>query len=242
MAITRAQASVTADGSNPTATLGSAPTEGNLLVLVAVDRSGVSHADMTPPSGWTKRVGRDGSLADNTYRRSMAIWTKVAGASESSSAQVTGGTFRLALSEYNDSDGGTWTFKEKADNDNGNTADATTIGTGTTASVADGNLLVVAIGYSKKGATLALQSFDFDNDIANEESFDAGTTYTRVVTTGYKTTTTGGTFSSTGTLSGVYTVNSGLMAAILVFDAESAAPATLEISVHDCADTTEALH
>ena len=234
MSITTAQSSVTADGANPTATLGSAPTEGNLLILIAVDRSGVSHADMTPPAGWTKRIGRDYDLDSPTYRRSMAVWSKVAGASESSSAQVTGGTFRLVLSEYEDSEGGTWAFEQKADNDNGATSDATSIGTGTTASVSDGNLLVIAVGYWKKGILhpYAAGYMDFDNSITNEENFDVTADYSRGLCTGYKTTSTGGTFTATGTYSNTSgPANAGLMAGILVFDAEAAvttvAPTTL---------------
>ena len=236
MSVTRPQ-SLSATGTNPTATFGTTPTSGNLLVAIAAERSGVGHAGMSiSGTGWTKRIGRDHDLSSSDYRRSMAVWTKVAGASEATAITITlGNTARVVISEYEDSGGATWTFREKADNDNGSTASATTISSGTTASVAAGDLVEIAAWYCKKGATATTStgSFTGSGDIGNDVSYDTSTTYTRVLGTGFGTTTVGGAKSSTGTYanSSNDTNNNGLMAGILVFELAAAGDVTITASI-----------
>ena len=95
---TREQSVITSilSGFASAATFGSTPTEGNLLVAVSVHRSdqGSDDNQSTPPtisgSGWTLRVFRQtGTRAQNNDRRALAVFTKVAEASEPTTVTIT---------------------------------------------------------------------------------------------------------------------------------------------------------
>lgn len=214
-----------ADGLDPTATFASTPTDGNLLVAIAFSRSGTASANHTiSGSGWTKRIARDTELANASFRRSLSVWSKVAGAAEPTGIQVTGDTVRLVTQEFSTDVSVTWTFEQKADNDNGTTNDATSIATGTTASVGAGDLLLVGVLGERVGAILATigvswASENLTNNFSSgeEDTNDGG----RHIATAWLQQTTGGTKASTATLSGG-TQNTGLSAGIVVFSAAAA--------------------
>lgn len=130
-------------------TLGQSPAQGNLLVAVAAKRTATSHTNYTAPSGWTKHIGRDVLLGDSTYRRNTAVWSKVAGSSESSSVSIDDGTTAAkycTLAEYSLSEGeNEWTLLAAVSNDNGATSGGVTIGTSQTSSVAGARKFLVAV-------------------------------------------------------------------------------------------------
>ena len=214
----RAQTTKSADGANPTATFDSTPSEGNLIVAACFSRSGNSTTTHSiSGSGWTKRIARDTQLADSSYRRSISVWTKAAGASEATAIQISGDTVRLVIQEFTAGESGaTWTFEDSVDNDNGATANATTIATGTTDSIGAGDLLLIGIGGSKCGPDTSQQSFSWDN-LGEAQSFDTTDSYTRMVGVAFGQESASGTRTSTATLGGGATANSGLSAAIIVF-------------------------
>jgi hypothetical protein len=214
--------SATAVG-NPTAsaTFGSTPTAGNLLVAMSVHRKDMSSASISG-TGWTQHVFRTTELTNSSYRRGLSIWAKVAGASEPTNIQSTwsgGGsdkTNKIIIQEFSaGAAGATWTFQNKADNDNGTTSNATSLSTGTTGSVSDGNLLLITALLVRDTST-AIGSVSWTNSVGSnlQSSGDAGSHPTGA--SGFGTHTSGGTKSSTASWSGN---NSGASAAILVFSA-----------------------
>jgi hypothetical protein len=214
--------SATAVG-NPTAsaTFGSTPTAGNLLVAMSVHRKDMNSASISG-TGWTQHVFRTTELTNSSYRRGLSIWAKVAGASEPTNIQATwsgGGsdkTHKLIIQEFSaGAAGATWTFQNKAENDNGTTSNATSISTGTTGSVSDGNLLLITALLVRDTST-AIGSVSWTNSVGSnlQSSGDAGSHPTGA--SGFGTHTSGGTKSSTASWSGN---NSGASAAILVFSA-----------------------
>jgi len=127
--------------SSPSATFGSTPTQGNTLVAVALNRSGNDAANFSMDnSGWTKRITQNIENGNSTYRRSYAVWTKKAGASEPTTVSVTnsdGGDTALRLYEY----AITEDFLEATSDNNGQTADETSVGVGTSATDYSGDTI-----------------------------------------------------------------------------------------------------
>lgn len=112
MAVTRVQ-SAAADANDPTATFGSTPTSGNLLVATAMMRSGDSATGLSiSGSGWTKQLTQDNELANGSFRCAGAVWYKVAGAAEPTGITITtpGGTAaRVVTEEFHGDAGEVWT-------------------------------------------------------------------------------------------------------------------------------------
>jgi hypothetical protein len=135
--VSRVQSAI-AVGDPASATFGTTPVEGNLLVAIAGDRSGGTEANYTiTGSGWTKRLVRDVLITDANARRTLVVWTKVAGASEPTNVQVDDGTANskyLIIQELQASVAGTWTFATSVGNDTG-TGSTSPLSTGTTSSV-----------------------------------------------------------------------------------------------------------
>lgn len=209
------------------ATFGGTPTQGNLLIAIAMERSGTTEANHTiSGTGWTKRIGRDVLLGDADARRSLSVWTKIAGASEATNVQVDDGTANtkaLLIAEYAPDVAATFTFEAAASNDNGTTSTSNTIATGTTASVGAGNLLVLGIvalkvgGISQNDMTAASWASD---TLTNDALFGGGANG-RSLAVGSATQTGAGTKASTATLTINTVVDDYLTAGIVVFSAEA---------------------
>lgn len=225
---TRVQ-SAAAEGDPASATFGATPTAGDLLVALGMERSGTAVANATiSGSGWTQRIARNVQQSDSIYRRSMVVWTKVAGASEPTNVQYDDGTAntkKLLIQEFGFESGeDQWVFLEKAENDNGATFGATALSTGTTASVSDTAFLVVgvlAVKVEINGSNLP-SGISWTNGLASTVTSPGGSNG-RGLGSGFLTTATGGTWDSTGTISGGNTSNNGLVAGILVFSLVAAA-------------------
>lgn len=222
MAITRKQWKH-GNGSDPgSATFDATPVQGNLLVAIAMDRSGGSLASGTAVisgSGWTQQIGRDTLLADGDDRRSFCLFWKVAGASEPTTITIDNGTANnkaILLQEFESSTGQTYGFSEKADNDNGTTNSALSIATGTTASTS-GDQLIVPVFIARIG--------DVNNSINGNVSFASGTSPVnttdgingRHITTAFFESSVTGTKSDTATIDLASDANTGLSAGIAVF-------------------------
>ena len=109
-------------GTTVTATFGATPAEGNLLVATAFCRSQVSGAP-SMPSGWVERAWRfTGNWLAND-RRGMAVFTKVAGASEPTGVTATWDASvgsRMNMHEFNADDPNyAWQFLQAAIADSG---------------------------------------------------------------------------------------------------------------------------
>lgn len=220
MAITRVQFA-TAHADPGSATFASTPAQGNLLVAIAAERSGNSESLYTiSGSGWTKVVARDVLLTDGNSRRNLAIWWKVAGASEPTNISIDNGTTstkRATIIEFNDSAGGTWTFKEKADADSG-TGSTSPQSTGTTASVANGTLLVLGVAGWRAEETTHPTSVGWTNSLTDIQT-QTSDSFSKDSGFAWKETATGGTFESEVSWTGA---GCEVTAAILVFDAVAA--------------------
>lgn len=222
---TAVQSKASASADPAAVTLDSTPVEGNLLVAVMMERSGTTSANSTiSGTGWEKRIARDVSLGDTTYRRSLSVWTKTAGASEPTSISVDDGTAnvkRLLVLEV--SAGGaevTWTFEDAASNDNGNTTNATSIATGTTGSIAAGNLLQLGILAVKVATGGTEYTITWASDtLTTVAEADTTTSHERAMFIGMAQQSDAGTRASTASVS-TSAGNVGLLAGILVFSAE----------------------
>lgn len=209
------------------ATFGDTPTEGNLLVATVYERSGNAHSGFSiSGSGWTKRIGRDAEISDSTYRRSMAVWTKVAGSSEPTGiTMTTGATAKGIIQEFeHDGDEDLWEFLDESSADNGTTSNASSLSSGSTASVSGASFLELGFYYVKRGASDPLIfSSAFTNGLGDEVESSSGING-RIVAVAYdgddtteETKSTTVSHTATGGI-----VNNGLISAIAVFRTEAA--------------------
>ena len=140
MAITLVQSEASLYGASASATFSPAPTEGNLLVCVTSHRSGAQDASL---SSWTKIFERDVAVDDTSTRRAMAVFAKLAGASEATTVAPTwssSASHAVRIGEFNAGTGEEWdavTGAVSVSNDNDPTQDANSISTGTTATSAN---------------------------------------------------------------------------------------------------------
>lgn len=136
-------------GDPESATFASAPVEGNLAVAIVSERSGgtATNQVLTGITGWTHVIAETTEQSAGSFRRSFSVFIKVLEASESSTVTVDDGTSSdkwLSIAEFEPS--GTddqFVLLESASNDNGQTNNANTIATGTTASVSETRYLTL---------------------------------------------------------------------------------------------------
>ncbi|MDP2676648.1 MAG: DUF2341 domain-containing protein [bacterium] len=227
ISITRVQSANNTTGGDPaSATFSATPIEGNLLVAIASERSGTTEANHTiNGTGWEKRIGRDSEIANSTNRRTLSVWTKVAGADEATNIQVDDGTNKakyLLIQEFSAGEAGaTWTFEQKADNDSG-TTDVAELSTGTTASVSGSDLFVLATMIWRNGPGT---SPSWTNNLGGSVFVDGGTNGIDRASAFYHDTVSG-TKESTASWTGNYDTTGGIM----VFSVASAAPEPISIS------------
>lgn len=225
--------SAVGQGSPGTATFSSTPTEGNLLVAVSFHRSAEGATCVISGTGWTEHIERTTELGNAAYRRGLAVYSKVAGASEPTGVTTTwtsAQTNKIVIHEFEDASARDWTFLEKADNDNGTTADADNINTGITASVSAGDhFLFACMGVRHNASGAAIVSDGWASiDLADGVVSNGGAN-SRDVLTAYGEDTASGTKTSTVTVtdsSPPYDGNTGLSAGILVFGLGEAAVET----------------
>ena len=195
-----------------TATLNLNPTAGDLIVVAAGSRSGMSHADFgisdNRSQEWTKRVGRDTDLGGST-KRCMAFWTAQSTVTNSMQVQITGDGNWLSACLYvvRDTAVQDWNFRAESDNDSSTTG-VTSLSTGTTSSVSAGELAILGnlLSYSNFGPG----AFSWTNsltDILNlggggsELSFGQGFYYD----------TAGGAWETTPSWSGSFVASSSIV-------------------------------
>jgi len=217
---TRVQ-SAQAEGNPASATFGSTPIEDNLLIATTSHRSGPGTATISG-TGWTLRVD-DQHTGDN--QRQLAVWTKLAGASEATNIQTNFGagvTNKLIIEEYELEAGeDQFVFLEATSGNNGETDGGTSQSTGATGSV-DGPVLVIA-GFGVKIGGGAVEGVDWSNPtdigwtngLTNDVNY-AGSMFGRFLATAYLTDASSGSKESTGTPNTAI-ANEGLTAALLVF-------------------------
>lgn len=231
MAIKRQSKHSNVDGEDPAElTLDSAPVQGNLLIAVGSDRSGGSAANyaITGITGWTQTIQRTILSGDATYRRTHSMYWKVAGASESSTVTLDDGTANskyFSVTEYEFEAGeNQWVLLDSISNDNGATDAATTMSTGTTASVS-GDMFLVASFVSKRNGNGGSETISWDTGLSADYSHSSAGTFKMDHGIGSDASdTVTGTKSSTGTTSSGN--NRGLSAALLVFDTISSGGST----------------
>ncbi len=132
------------------------PTSGNLLIAWGSERNGTPHADfvLSGITGWTKAFGVDFDLENATFRYTLAVWYKIAEASEGTSLSLDNGTnfdIVLGFQEFSLDVGETeFTFLEfGSDSDSGPSSPQST---GNTPSISGDQFLVIPIvGYKYSG-------------------------------------------------------------------------------------------
>ena len=207
-------------GDPATAVFDTTPVEGNLIIATAMERTGTAHAAFTiNGTGWTKALGRDTELEVQSARRSLVVYYKVAGVSEATSISIdndTNNNKRILIQEFAVNNSRTFgSLLASESNDNGDTAGATTLDTGTTTSTSGG--LLVGLGFIKRGISTA----DFTSSWTNSLTYvvDATVLENNIIDISsaiYES-------DSTGTKSSNFTItnavgNGGLSGAILVFE------------------------
>lgn len=161
--ITREE-SETATG-NPTATavFDSTPVQGNLLIAIAITRTGNSdttnaainnqyvNVDSTTSDGWTKII-QDYRYGDTNQRRGLAMWYKIADASEPTSVSARwdngAGQTNLMIFEYSVNENNVFVYDTSASANSGN-SDVDKQVTGTTATSASNNSFIVMAGMTR---------------------------------------------------------------------------------------------
>ncbi len=204
------------------ATFDNPVTQGNLVVAVLTGRSGeAAAAHVISGTGWVTRIQRTVNQADLTYRRSMSLHTKVAGASQPQTITGAGGvgsSALLSIYEYAlDPGEDQWTFLEAVSNDNGTTTNGDTISTGATSSLPGDKIFLLGV--------LGAKSTNYSNPPT--VSWSDGLSLDAQDAWGYQqmghsvasaTVVTGGVKSSTASYSPLTTTqNDGLMAGLLAF-------------------------
>jgi penicillin-binding protein-related factor A (putative recombinase) len=152
----RAQASVFSTFADPaTATFGSTPTEGNLLVAIAGDRSGGNADNFTiSGSGWTKVIADTTLAGDSNARRTHVVWYKIAGVSEPTGITVDDGTANsktVLIQEFAASGVADWSLLATTSANTG-TGSASPLASGETASLPAGNKLLIGTALWRKEA------------------------------------------------------------------------------------------
>lgn len=233
--------SATNEGSgNVTATYGATPTEGNLLLAAATDRSGATSASMVS-SGWTLRSDQFIVPGSGQNRRSLIVWEKIAGASESTTVttNVAANTHRLSITEWSAS--GDLSFSEVVENDGGGDAsDQMPYAIGATSSLASGSYVLIACVAIKEDSQDLPTSLSYSSENLVERVYHSTGGSGRGI--GWGSLDLGSTSGSKNTTvdhnggSGPDGGDQGTAATLFVY---SVATSGVQPSVHDSLSTTE---
>jgi len=216
-------------GADPAAITITEPTEGNLLLAVVTERSGGSAANhvLSDITGWTHTIQETTESGNGSYRRSFSVFWKIAGASEGTSLSADDGTSNnkwLTFLEYELEAGeDQFDLLESASNDNGVTSNATSLATGTTATVSGTEFLEFAVLIARRSGHTQAWTTSYTNGLAVDDDNGIGSNAMFQGAGSDGDDTTEEAKSSTISITGNDTNNSGLNAAILVFSLISAA-------------------
>lgn len=196
----RAQFLYSTDGTDPATCAITPGAASSLLVAQCNERSGGTEANhaVTDSLGntWTKVVGHNQAFGDSNARQSVSLWTCPAGNTTARTVSFDDGTAngkRLSVAEYTTDSTGTWEFQAEVSADTG-TGSTPPIATGSTSSVAAGDLLVIAWAAWR---TNAPQAYDVTIGTGFSAVGDTGAgTNGRQHATAWKKDTVGGTFSA----------------------------------------------
>ena len=220
-------------GADPAAITITEPTEGNLLVAVVTERGGGSTANhvLTSITGWTHEISETTEQGDGSHRRSFSVFWKIAGASEGTTLTADDGTSNskwLSFHEFSfDGAENQWILSQKATFNNGTAGDATSLATGTTASVTGTTFLELGFVIGRQG-TVSVS----DNDTTSwtnglvaefEQGISTNAMFHMMGYDGDDTTEEAKSSVATFANSNCYSANSGCNGAILVFSLISAA-------------------
>lgn len=157
-------------GADPAEVTVVSPTEGNLLLAIASERSGTGQSAHSVTGGgtWTKRVAIDQELSDANARHSVTVWERVVGASEGNSTvsfdDGTGNSKALSVLEVEPSASYSFSFVEEA-SDHSGTSHWDGTSSGNTSSISGTDLFEIAIGACRNSAfTLTAVTFDTQTD------------------------------------------------------------------------------
>lgn len=230
MAITRAQVETDINSASASITFSATPTEGNLLVVSALDRSGTEASSFSiSGTGWTQEIAQEIERTNSSYRRTHVVWWKIAGASEPTTISVSGATFTIMAQEFDlDTDGLEATFVEDIVNDNGTTSDEETIdaGSSATSSLASDDYLFIGLfgGRNSSGSFEDLVVVDWATlNLTNNVLANGGNNGRSLASAFLEETGGSGTKNSTADsnpASGRWD-NTGLVAGMLVFSLSS---------------------
>lgn len=141
---------------------------GNLMLAVISNRNGVAHANHTlsdANSGvWTKLFGHDQEISDPNARHAVSVWWREATTTDASGSFVVtagdgaSGSKGLLVAELIADGAYTWTFEEHAVADSG-TSDWNGTDSGSTASIATSDNLVIGFASARNGTPAASVSF-----------------------------------------------------------------------------------
>lgn len=187
----------------------SAPTQGNLLILCVV-----GDAIVNTPSGWDQAV-------DSVNFTDTGIYYKTAGASESTTITVSlSGSAKAVMLAYEYSG-----MTNALDKTASATSSASTIASGTTATITVPDQLLVALFGINQSTSGTVSSYS--NSFVQDDFADTGNTGADVA--GYvamRTVSTTGAYSTTATLNDFHSGNSGVIATFPIA-ASASVPRTL---------------
>lgn len=212
----------TGNWSDPSSvTLDAAPTDGNLLIALISERSGTAATAHTiTGSGWTVAVEDTIEQGDSTYRRSISIHYKEAGASESATITAddgTGNAKEITVAEYElEGDEDRWEFIEAISNDDGTTADGGSIASGSTSSLSADPKVIIGVAIAKNGSYAYIPSTTWTAGYTEDHESDYNSNQ-MLRAFARKNTESSGTESATFTLEAAGLPHNGLHIALLAF-------------------------
>lgn len=197
--VQRKSAASTSDSTSHSITFDSAPTQGNLLVVVYSSDGGGAAG---PNGGWTPVTGTDGVLsADFT---AVICWYKIAGASESSTISFTfASASNLAVTAYEYSGIAASSPVDKvAGNSPGSSTGTCATGTTATTTQAD-ELLIAGVGQTTAGGGTLRTIASWNNSFTAELHIaSTGSPVNTSISVASRIVSATGTYSSTATFSG----------------------------------------
>jgi hypothetical protein len=159
--VTRVQSATFQGNPNATATFSATPTAGNLLIAITGNRVGEDSGEKTASisgTGWTRQINNYFKTSLSTAdRRGLAVFYKVAGASEPTSITTSwsqGGNNALIIQEFAITGGGSFSFDTSASNNSG-ASYVTSVSTGTTAQSAQADSFLVSGLMTRDGTQTA---------------------------------------------------------------------------------------
>lgn len=236
MAITRRQLKHVYNLGANQITFDATPFSGSLLVVSAMDRSGGTATNFTiSGTGWTRQIVRTVLPLDDSQRRTLAVWWKVAGASEPTTISISTGGVNVGIiaEEFSVSAGETFSLKGFASNDDGNSDDVTSIPTGDTAPIPDSNLFICTTFGVRQFGNRVASGLSWTNGIGTPVLQDgSGQNWVVIQGVGFGVTSTGGVKNSVASWS-VTATDGGSIAGILVFQTSSPPPTLAVVTETD---------